>query len=100
MSTTVMTIKTDKKVKESAQKLAKEMGFPLGTLINAFLRQFVKTKTVYFTNEPYQMSKWLEKEMKSIAKDIEKGKNLSPSFDNIEDAIKYLNEYKDDNQLS
>lgn len=52
MSTTVMSLKTDKAIKEKAQKIAKDMGFPLGTLINAFLRQFVKTKTVHFEADP------------------------------------------------
>ena len=52
MSTTVMSLKTDKAIKEKAQTIAKDMGFSLGTLINAFLRQFVKTKTIHFEAEP------------------------------------------------
>jgi len=47
--TTVTSVKTDKKVKAQAQKLAKKMGFPLSTLINAFLRQFVRTQRVDFS---------------------------------------------------
>lgn len=91
MTPTVMSVKTDKKLKEKAQKIAKEMGFPLGTLVNAYLRQFVKNKTVYFTFSPSQkMTKTLEKEFEKIERDIQKDTNLSPSFEKMEDALKYL----------
>ncbi len=91
MATTVMSVKTDKELKEEAQKLAKKMGFPLGTLINAFLRQFIRDKAVNFSMEPsYRMSKALKKELGEIEKDIKAGKNMSPEFDDVEEAIKYL----------
>jgi len=93
MATTVMSIKTDKQIKEKAQKLAKEMGFPLGTLINAFLRQFIKDKAVHFSTEPsYRMSKALEKKIAQFEADIKKDRNFSPAFDNMNDAIEYLHE--------
>ena len=47
MSKTVVTIKTEKKLKDQAQKVAKIMGFSLGTLVNAYLRQLVINKVVY-----------------------------------------------------
>jgi len=91
MNKTVMSVKTDKKLKEQAQKIAKEMGFPLGTLINAYLRQFVKSKTVYFTAlQSTTMTKALESELKQIEEDIQNEVNLSPEFKDMKDAIKYL----------
>jgi len=91
MTTTVMSLKTDKELKEKAQKLAKKMGFPLGTLINAFLRQFIRDKAVNFSMEPTMiMSKGLEKLLTQIEKDIKKEKNISPSFDNTEDIFNYM----------
>ena len=91
MSTTVMSVKTEKEIKEKAQKIAKKMGFPLGTLINAFLRQFIRDKAINFSMEPtIPMSKALEKELARIEKDIKEGKNMSPEFNDVEDAIKYL----------
>jgi len=91
MVPTVMSVKTDKKLKEKAQKIAKEMGFPLGTLVNAYLRQFVKSKTVYFSISPSKkMTKALEREFEKIEHDIKKEVNLSPRFDNMGDALKYL----------
>lgn len=95
MSTTVMSLKTDKNVKENAQKLAKKMGFPLGTLINAFLRQFIRDKAVHFSMEPMiPMSKALEKELGEIEKDIKTGKNMSPGFSNADEMIDYLDNAK------
>ena len=41
---TIINIKTDKSLKEAAQETAREMGVPLGTAINAFLKQFVREK--------------------------------------------------------
>ncbi len=37
---TVINIKTEKNVKTHAQKLAKEMGFSLSAIINAYLKHF------------------------------------------------------------
>lgn len=86
-----MSIKTDREIKEEAQKLAKRLGFPLGTIINAFLRQFIREKTVIFSMEPtYRMSKFLERELKKVEKDIKKGKNMSPPLRNADEIIEYL----------
>ncbi len=48
---TLITIKTDKILKKAAQETAEEIGVPLGTLINSFLKQFVRTKEVSFSAE-------------------------------------------------
>jgi addiction module RelB/DinJ family antitoxin len=97
MATTVMSIKTDKKIKEKAMKIAKSMGFSLSSLVNAYLRQFVKTKTVHFEEEPsYVMSAYLEKQLEEIEDDIKHDRNISPAFDNVEDALAYLKRDNDD----
>ncbi len=41
---TMISVKMDKKLKAAAQKTARDLGLPLGTLINVFLRQFVRDK--------------------------------------------------------
>ena len=92
MTTTVMSLKTDKKIKEKAQKLAKKMGFPLGTLINAFLRQFVRDEAIHFTMMP--MSKTLERTLSKVEKDIKNDKNISPAFNNPEELFNYLDSQK------
>ena len=49
MKTAVINIKTDTEVKANAQKVASELGFSLSSLINGYLRQLVKTKTINFS---------------------------------------------------
>jgi len=41
---TLLTVKTDKNLKQAAQKTAEGIGVPLGTIVNSFLKQFVRTK--------------------------------------------------------
>lgn len=43
---TTLTIKTPKKLRNEAKKVAKEMGLPIGTVINALLRDFVARKEI------------------------------------------------------
>lgn len=89
MKTTMINIKTDKKVKEDAQKLAKELGFTLSALVTASLKQFIRTRSVSFSAE-YQMTPYLEGVLDEVEKDLKKGKNLSPAFSNGEDMDEYL----------
>ena len=42
MAKTVLNVKTDKDVKEKAQHVAKELGLPLSTVVNAFLKAYLK----------------------------------------------------------
>lgn len=87
----VMSIKTDKEIKEKAQAIAKQMGFSLGTLLSAYLHNFVIHKTVYFSAEPvFNMSKKTEKELDSIEKDIKTKKNLSKKYKDVNQALSYL----------
>ena len=51
MSTTI-TIKTDKKLHRDAKKTARELGIPLTTVINAYLKDFVREKTFSVSARP------------------------------------------------
>ncbi len=46
---TILSLKTKKQVKELAQMRAKQLGIPLGTLVNAFLRDLGQTGEIHFT---------------------------------------------------
>lgn len=46
---TQMGVKVDLDIKNKAQKVAKELGLPLGSIINGYLRDFVRTKKVDFS---------------------------------------------------
>lgn len=43
---TIINIKTEKSLKRAAQETAGEIGIPLGTIVNAFLKQFVRDREV------------------------------------------------------
>jgi len=45
---TTILIKTDKRIKKSAQKAAGEIGVPLATILNAYLRQFAREGRISF----------------------------------------------------
>lgn len=86
---TVIHIKSDKEVKENAQKLARELGLNLSDVINASLRNFIRTREIYISAVP-RMTPELEKILGPIEKDIKKGKNLSPGFSTAEEMDEYL----------
>lgn len=46
---TILSIKTKKNVKALAQLRAKQLGMPLGTIVNAFLRNLGDTGEIHFT---------------------------------------------------
>ncbi|MDP3764708.1 MAG: hypothetical protein Q8Q95_03765 [bacterium] len=90
MSKTVINIKTEKEVKNLVQKLAKDLGLSLSDVMNAALRNFIRSREVYFSHIP-QMTPEFERLLGDIEKDIQIKKNLSPAFDSADKAIKYLN---------
>lgn len=90
MRTTVINVKTEKDVKKNAQKVAEELGLSLSTVINAYLKQFVRNKEVHFT-AAYRMSPELEKFLGRVEKDIAKGKNFAGPFSSGEDMDRWLN---------
>ncbi|MGH7237152.1 MAG: type II toxin-antitoxin system mRNA interferase toxin, RelE/StbE family [Candidatus Saccharimonadales bacterium] len=68
---TVLSLKTKKQVKELAQMRAKQLGIPLGTLVNAFLRDLGQTGEVHFTiSEPVtpKMAKIIEEMRAEVAR--------------------------------
>jgi len=86
---TMINIKADSEIKENAQKLALELGLPLSGVINAFLRDFVRSRSISFSVTP-KMSGALEIILGKIERDIQTGKNMSPSFSSAEAANSYL----------
>ena len=79
MEKTLINIKTDKKLKTKAQKVAKELGFPLGTLINAYLRDLVRHRRVVISagNTPNARTM---KILEEIEEDINNGRKTQRPF--------------------
>ena len=76
-------------MKENAQKLAKELGLNLSVIINANLKQFIRSQEVYFSVMP-KMTPELEKLIGQARKDYKAKKNISPVFDSVQEALDYL----------
>ncbi len=82
MKTTVM-FKTDKKLKEAAQKTAQAMGIPFSAVLNEYMRDFVETKRITFSAEQYNPTPYLRKILDQGEKDLAEGK------------VKYFNSVKE-----
>lgn len=85
---TVINIKADKEVKEQARQVADRLGVPLSTIINSFLRQFIRTEEVTFSGAR-TMTPELEAVLAEVEKDRAAGKNLRGPF-TVDEAIKHL----------
>ena len=85
---TTMSFKIDKKLKASAQQTASQMGIPISTLINAYLRDMVASGQVQFSIAE-QMTPQMERIIEECERDIAEG-NLSGPFHSAKEAIKYL----------
>ncbi|PIR46484.1 MAG: hypothetical protein COV07_04065 [Candidatus Vogelbacteria bacterium CG10_big_fil_rev_8_21_14_0_10_45_14] len=86
---TVINIKADKSVKEEAVKTAKQIGLPLSTVINAFLKQFIAQQSVTFAVS-LKPTRWLQRILLEADKDFREGKNIVGPFHSAEDMIRSL----------
>ncbi len=86
---TTMLIKMDKKLKKKAQETASELGLPLSTIINNYLKTFVMEKQVTFS-APYVVNAKTAKILDKALKEVQEGKNISPAFNNAKDAAEWL----------
>ncbi len=84
---TTMLIKIDKKLKEQAQRTAKELGLPLSTVTSGLLKEFVLKKEITFSLTP---NKRLRRSILETEKSLKDKKNLSPAFKNKKEIIKWL----------
>ena len=62
--------KTDRKLKEAAQKTAKTMGIPFSAVMNEYLRDFVDKKRIDFSAETYNPTPYLRKILDQGEKDL------------------------------
>src|SRR3989338_1019477 len=97
MNTAVINIKINPQVKKDAQKVAGKLGLSLSSLINGYLRQLIKTKTVTFSlrEEP---SEYMIQALKESRKDIKAGRVIS--FKKPNHALDYLDKIIADEKKS
>lgn len=88
MNTTIL-LKTDKGLKNEASRVAKELGVPLTTVMNAYLRQFVRERQITISLEPMpnkvKLALW-----ESISKDADKEMKTAKRYTNADDLISDL----------
>ena len=89
---TVISVKTDKETKRRAKAVADEIGIPLGTLLNAYIKQIAATGVVHFSvTEP--MTPKMERLIAEAEKEIASGKTSGP-FTTTEDLFEHLDALK------
>lgn len=93
MNYAVVVTKLDPQTKKEAQKTAEALGMPLSVVIKAFLKQFIKTKTVRFSLQDEYPSRYLIKAIKQARKDLKAGK-ASPTFNTAEEATTFLDKQR------
>ncbi len=90
MNYAVVTAKIDPLTKKAAMKTASEIGMPLSVIIKAFLKQFIRTRSVAFSAQSELPSKYLRSVIRTAEKNLKTGRH-SPVFQTGEDAVSYLN---------
>ena len=86
MKTVHVPLRVDKELKEQADALFEDMGLSLNTACRMFL-----TKAVQEQRIPFEVRRPDRKTRKAIA-DAEQGKDVSKSFDTVEDLMEDLKE--------
>jgi len=87
---TVLNFRTKKTLKDDAQKVARELGVSLGTVMNLYLEEFVREKKLLLTSHPTPSSAVVT-ELAHMSAEARAGKHISPKFSDPEDAIAWLN---------
>jgi addiction module RelB/DinJ family antitoxin len=82
---TVISVRTDKKIKDEAAKVAKSAGISLSTLINSYLRQIVATRRIeIYAPEP--MTPKLEGLIAEVESELSSGK-VSKKFASVDEFL-------------
>ena len=91
MAKAIINIKTDKEVKTNVQKLAGELGISLSDVINASLRNFIRTREVRISSVP-QMTPELERLVGRAREDFKNKRNISGPFSTAKAMDAHLDE--------
>lgn len=79
----------DTKIK--AKKTAEGLGLPLSTVINAYLKQFVRTKEIHlYSPTKGELKPSVRKRLDRLHNDVVQGKNISPKFTDPKEMDAYL----------
>jgi len=92
MRYTIVSAKIDPQTKKGAMATANELGLPLSLVIKAFLKQFIRTKSITFrAREEEIQNEYFKRTLAKARKNWKEGKG-SPVFHTGEEAVKWLEE--------
>ncbi|MDP3646413.1 MAG: hypothetical protein Q8R25_04980 [bacterium] len=83
MQTTVI-FKADKKRKEAAQKIAKDMGIPFSAVMNRLMDEFIEEKQITFSEQSYEPTPYLKRILDQGEKDLKTGRNIK-TYNSLEE---------------
>jgi addiction module RelB/DinJ family antitoxin len=86
---TTITIKTKKNLLKEARELADEMGLNMTTLINTFLKQFIRNREITLVSDEPMTKEKMDFLLK-ISDDADKGVNVSGPFNDLESLFRHL----------
>ena len=66
MKTATVNFKTDEEIKRQAQILARIIGVPLGSILNAYLREFVASQEVYFSHPSLKKERTIQQIVQNL----------------------------------
>ena len=88
MQSAAINFTTEEKIKLEAQKVAKKMGISLSTVLNNYLKHFVRTKTVVFSADDEIPNKYLVNALRQSEEDAKAGRVIR--FKTGKEEIDYL----------
>jgi len=88
--TTQVVFKVDPKIKAKAMRRAKHDGVPFASVLKMMTEAFAEGEYSVKLVKEEKFNAKTARELRSALKDIEKGKDLSPAFTNMNDAIRWL----------
>ena len=86
---TTLHIKVDKDIKTKSAKIAAKLGLPLSAIVNASLRNFIKTET-FSVSTGEQMTPYMESWLEEIEEDRKTGKNISGPFYSADELMAHV----------
>ncbi len=96
MNTAVVNVKVNPQVKKEAQQVAEDLGLSLSALINGYLRQLVRNKTVIFSSLEEIPTDYLLESLRESKEEIKTGKVFT--FKGLKDAVGHVDAMIKDEQ--
>ena len=87
---TFLNVKIDKDTKVKAQRVAKKLGLSVSAMVNAYLKEVVRTKRVAYATESEQPNAYLAKILKEAEADWKAGRNVSGPLSTQKEIEDYL----------